>query len=144
MKPPLFDRRHSVTLLLTVFSALIMFVGTVQYRQYTHYRRGVAAEARGEMLAALSGYEAAIHFHTPFSPLVERSAERIRLIAEAAERRGDPEFALIAYRALRSSFYAARSLFLPGEKWILHCNGRIVELEQRQHPSPPAAGRGGE
>lgn len=141
MKPNLSNRHR--TLLLTLLSAFIIFAGTVQYRQYTHYARGVAAESRGEMLAALSGYEAAIHFHTPFSPFVQRSAERIRVIAEAAERRGDLEFALIAYRALRSSFYAARSLYLPGEKWIQLCNGRIVDLEQRLKSLPAASGGGG-
>jgi hypothetical protein len=118
----------------TVFLALLLFAATVQYRQYTQYQRGVAAEARGDLLTALSGYEAAIHFHTPFSPLVNRSAERIWAIAEAAERKGDITLSLIAYRALRSSFYAARSLYLPGQRWITACNERIVALEQRQHP----------
>lgn len=135
------SRRHTiVAVAVTILFALILFVGTVQIRQITHYRRAVAAEERGDRLAALSGYESAIRFHTPFSPLVDRSAARLWEMAERARTSGDPEFALIVYRDLRSSFYAARSLYVPGMDWIRRCDTRIVELEQQGVGSRTPAG----
>ncbi|GAB4294338.1 MAG: hypothetical protein Fur0034_02140 [Desulfuromonadia bacterium] len=140
MKRPLLHATTFRSIVTTLILSLILFIATVQYRQYTYYQRGVAAEAKGDLRGALSGYEAAIHFHTPFSPLVERSAARIWKIAEDAEKRGEIGFALIAYRALRSSFYAARSLYIPGERWIRGCNERIVQLEQREASLSPTGG----
>ena len=55
--------------------------------------------------------------YTPFSPLVERAAEKLWRIGRDLETRGDTEKALIAYRALRSSFYAPMGSSNPG------CNG---------------------
>ncbi len=119
------------TILITAVMAIILMAGATQYRQWVQYTRGQAAEATKNPIAAIAGYEAAIHMYTPGSPLVERSAQALWNLGLALETARDTERALIAYRALRSSFFAARSFFLPGQAWITRCNEKIVPLEQQ-------------
>jgi hypothetical protein len=66
--------------------------------------------------------------YTPFSSLVQKSAARIWTIGGKLEKAGDRERALIAYRALRSSFYAAKGLHTPGKAWISRCDEKIASL----------------
>jgi hypothetical protein len=63
---------------------------------------------------------------------VERSAERLWGLGEALERKSDPTRALVAYRSLRSSFYAVRGLNSPGTTWIARCDDKIAALVKLQ------------
>jgi hypothetical protein len=76
----------------------------------------------------LTGYESAIRMYLPFSSRVELSAQRIWDLAETAERTGDTERALDAYRSLRSAFYGVRWLRQPGQLWISRCDVKIAAL----------------
>ena len=120
------------TILITAALALLLMAGATQYRQWVQYSRGQAAMAAKNPIAAIAGFESAIHMYTPGSPLVARSAQSLWNIGLAFEAQRDTERALIAYRSLRSSFFAARSFFLPGQSWIQRCNEKIVTLEQQQ------------
>ena len=117
------------------FIALLLFWGNTQYRQWYQYRLGEKARGAGDTINAIAGYESAIHMYTPGSPLVERSATRLWELGESLERQGETEKALLAYRALRSSFYAAHGLIRPGQGWIARCDSRIAQLAK---PAPPA------
>ena len=91
--------------------------------------RGLAA---GDFVAAVAGYESALHMYTPASSLVDRSAQRLWALGEGAEGSGDLARALIAYRSLRSSFYAVAGLTTPGREWIERCDARISTLVKMQ------------
>ena len=117
------------------FIALIsvaLIWGTTLYRQHVQFAKGEQGVAAGDFLAAVSGYESALHMYTPFSSLVERSAQRLWELGELAVQRGDQPRALIAYRALRSSFYAAAGIYSPGRQWIERCDLRIDQLLKLQ------------
>jgi hypothetical protein len=75
--------------------------------------------------------------YLPWSPTVERSAERIWGLAEAAEKHHNPEQAVIAYRSLRSAFYAVRWLRQPGAAWISRCDSRIAALVSQRTKGNP-------
>ncbi|TWJ19473.1 tetratricopeptide repeat protein [Geobacter argillaceus] len=107
---------------------LIMIAVTIQYRQWRQFGKGEKALAVGDYIQAVAGFESAIHLYTPGSPLVSHSAEKLWQIGETLERQGDTDKALIAYRALRSSFYAAHWLITPGQSWIARCDGKIAQL----------------
>ncbi len=113
---------------VTAFVALILIWGTTWYRQRVQFARGEAAFAAGDPITAIAGYEAAIHMYNPGSSLNERAAAKLWSVGETLESRGDIERALIAYRALRSSWYAVRWLTQPGEEWIARCDRKIAEL----------------
>lgn len=118
----------AVNVAVIALISLILLAGNTQYRQWSQFAKAEAAEKKGDLTQALAGYEAAIHMYTPFSPLVTAAAERLWLMAEAAEQRGDRERALITCRSLRSSFYSAKWLLQPGEEWIKKCDERIAML----------------
>ncbi len=114
--------------LVTVAIAVALLWGNTLARQHEQFARGETARARGDMIAAIAGYEAAMHMYTPAGSLVERAAERLWSLGEGFERQGDRERALIAYRSLRSSCYAVRGLTQPGKAWIERCDRKIAML----------------
>jgi len=107
--------------------------GSTLARQREQFSRGEEALSRGDFVAAVAGYEAAIHMYTPWSSLVERSAARLWSLGEEMERKGNSKRALIAYRSLRSSFYAVRGLNSPGAEWIARCDGKIARLVAKRN-----------
>ena len=118
----------AVNLLVIALISIILVWANTWYRQWRQFNKGEEAMAGNQVIAAITGYESAIHMYTPFSPLVDRSAARLWEIARRCESEGDPERALIACRSLRSSFYAVRGLYQPGKEWIARCDVKIVEL----------------
>jgi hypothetical protein len=112
--------------------SIVLIWGTTLYRQHDQFTKGEKGMAAGDFPAAVSGYESALHMYTPFSPLVERSAQKLWDLGEMAAQRGDQQRALIAYRALRSSFYAAAGIYTPGEEWIRKCDARITQILAQQ------------
>jgi hypothetical protein len=117
------------------FIALISVVliwGTTLYRQHVQFEKGEQGLAAGDFVAAVAGYESALHMYTPFSSLVERSAQRLWDLGELAAKGGDQQRALIAYRSLRSSFYAVAGINTPGQEWIQKCDTRIAQILKLQ------------
>ncbi|HWI41537.1 MAG TPA: hypothetical protein VNX25_08620 [Verrucomicrobiae bacterium] len=121
-------RRIALNLAVIAAISLVLVSADVLHRQWTQFRKGERGVEAGDFAGAVAGYESAIHMYFPLSPLVSRSAERLWGIGEEFRRRGDRERALIAYRALRSSFYSAEWIFLPGRDWIRRCDERTAEL----------------
>lgn len=121
-------QRTACTILLAALLAFGLLWANVWQRQQTQFRAGLAGEQGGDFMVALTGYESAIRMYLPFSATVERSAERIWALGQAAEQRHDTEQALVAYRSLRSAFYAVAWLRQPGEDWIGRCDARIATL----------------
>jgi tetratricopeptide (TPR) repeat protein len=115
------------TVVIFLACLLIFFAGT-WWRLHDQFALGEAAFRRGDFTGAVAGYESAIHMYIPFNAKVEKSAQQLWNIGESSERIGDTNRALIAYRALRSSFYAARWLVTPGTEWIARCDKKIAAL----------------
>ena len=115
-----------------VLISLAMIWGNTLFRQHVQFEKGEKGAAAGDFLAAVAGYESAIHMYTPGSPLVEQSARKLWELGETAERRGDPVRALLVYRSLRSSFYAVAGITSPGKEWIVRCDARIASLLEAQ------------
>lgn len=120
--------RTLITTLIALLLSLLFLAANVNYRQKVQFQAGEQGEKAGNFMVALTGYESAIRMYLPFSPRIEQSAQRIWALGESAERRGDIERALIAYRSLRSAFYAVRWLRQPGETWIKRCDIKIAVL----------------
>ena len=112
---------------IALICLLLFFAGT-WWRLQDQFSRGEEAFRRGDFTGAVAGYESAIHMYIPFNSTIEKSAQQLWKIGENNERLGDVNRALIAYRALRSSFYAARWLVTPGMEWINRCDTKIAAL----------------
>lgn len=107
---------------------LLLFAAGTWFRMQAQFSLAEDALAKRDFAGAVAGYESAIHMYIPFSPTVEKAARQLWNIGESNERLGDVNRALIAYRALRSSFYAARWLVTPGQDWIARCDRKIAAL----------------
>ncbi len=112
---------------MVTLCSLLLLAGT-WWRLHDQFALGEDAFRRGDFAGAVAGYESAIHMYIPFHPAIEQSAQRLWSIAELNERQGDVNRALIAYRALRSSFYADHWLVTPGQEWIARCDSKIASL----------------
>ena len=128
----------AVNIALIAVIAIVLIWGNTLYRQHTQFDKGEKALASGDYIAAIAGFESSIHMYTPGSNLVERAAEKLWSIGEHYEQAGDMDKALIAYRSLRSSFYAVRGLTSPGREWIARCEGKIAQLVKIQQSQPKA------
>jgi hypothetical protein len=130
-------------ILLHIFLISVVFVvlfwGNTLFRQHSQFSLGEQALARRDVVATISGYASAIHMYTPGSSLVETAAARLWSLGESLERAGDTERALIAYRSLRSSFYAVRGLTNPGTEWIARCDGKLAKLTTKGSSSPKSS-----
>lgn len=128
------EKAKSIAVNMGVIALLCVLLiwGNTCYRQWQQFGKGEEALAKNDVIAAISGYESAIHMYTPFSPLVDRSAERLWGLVLSCEKKGDLQMALIACRSLRSSFYAVRGLYQPGKEWITRCDAKIADLVHRQ------------
>lgn len=118
----------AVNVAVIILVCLMLFFAGTWWRLHDQFVLGEDAFQRGDFAGAVAGYESAIHMYIPFSPAVEKSARRLWQIAETSERNGEINRALIAYRALRSSYYAAHWLVTPGREWIARCDARIAAL----------------
>jgi len=107
---------------------LLMFLAGTWWRLESQYKLGEDAFRRGDFPAAVAGFESAIHMYIPFHPKIEQAAGQLWRIGEINEQLGDVNRALIAYRSLRSSFYADHWLVTPGKEWIVRCDKKIAAL----------------
>ena len=125
----------AVNVAVIALIALILIWGVTGWRQWRQFTKGEEAHAAGDPIGAIAGYEASLHMYTPASPLVERAAGRLWDLAGELEQQGEREKALIAYRSLRSSFYAARGFTTPGLGWIERCDAKIAALVPQTQPT---------
>lgn len=107
---------------------LLLFLAGTWWRLSTQLNLAEEALRKGDFPNAVAGFESALHMYIPFHPSIEKAAEHLWQIGENNERLGDVNRALIAYRALRSSFYADRWLATPGKAWIARCDNKIAAL----------------
>lgn len=109
------------------FVALVLFV-KVSYSARQEFVRGTEADTRGEYTAAITHYERAIKWYTPFSRSVQLAVEHLWVLGTEAERRQDPSLASEAYWSLRGSLYAVQSMYLPYRDWMPRVEERIAAL----------------
>lgn len=119
--------------IVIVMISLMMFFASTWWRLNSQLKRGEAAFRAGDFAGAVAGFESALHMYIPFHPAINSAAEKLWQIGETFENRGDINRALIAYRSLRSSFYAAHWLVTPGTIWIGKCDKKIAALIPLRH-----------
>jgi hypothetical protein len=125
-----------------IFALLIamVWVKTFSYGQ-NQYEAGEKAMTVSDLKDAISDYETAIHMYSPFAGYVPASAERLWEIGQGFEKSGDYDWALIAYRSIRSSFYGVRSFYTPYKDWIARSDSEIDKVLALQAKKQSALAR---
>jgi hypothetical protein len=85
--------------------------------------------------AAIVHFRRAARWYAPLSPYHARALARLGELAASAERAGDREGALAAYRAVRGSILATRSLYVPQRALLEAANQHIASL-MADEPAP--------
>jgi hypothetical protein len=82
----------------------------------------------GNIAEAISAFDRSMHWYLPGSPTVARAVTGLEDIAKRAEKQGDNETALRAWRVARSGFYGAKWIVQPGKDIIARCDKNIARL----------------
>jgi tetratricopeptide (TPR) repeat protein len=134
-----------------VFIIFAILIAMVWFKTYSYgqnqYKEGEKAMAAGDLKNAISDYETSIHMYSPFAGYVPASANRLWQIGQRLEKSGDYDWALIAYRSLRSSLYGVRSFYAPYRDWIARSEsqiGKVLALQaEKVQAGAPASQAGG-
>ena len=110
---------------------ILLVSGRVFYLQRSHFMNAEEYFMKAEWKLAIREYDNAMHFYTPWSPYVQRSAEKLWQTGEMFEKQGRLEWARLAYASIRSSLYASRGLYTPRKDWIIKCDDKIADLNIR-------------
>jgi len=120
-------RKAVVVLGILLFVSVMLLLKTL-YSARQEFVYGEQAATRGEYEEAITHYERAIKWYTPFSTTVQMAVERLWQLGTEAETRGEWHLALEAYQALRASLYAVQSFYVPYQSWIPKTEARIAPL----------------
>ena len=115
----------------TIILAVAIIWINVYTRSVKYFNEGESFYKAGRLMEAVTSYETSAHAYTPFNSHVARSMDRMWEIGQLLEKTDIPQ-ALVAYRCLRSSVYAIRSLYMPYKEWIPKCDERIAALVSDQ------------
>jgi len=117
---------------LRVLSLVGMFVAMLYaktaYNARQDFALGEEAYTHGQYKNAITHYERAIKWYTPFSKTVRLAVERLWQLGIEAETREDWHLALEAYQSLRASLYAVQSFYVPYQSWIPKSEARLAPL----------------
>lgn len=133
-------QRHRLLLHIMGILSVLLILAAIFFVKVSSYAkvettRGDQAFQRQAYQEAITHYERAIKWYTPFSRSVKHAVERLWEIGSTAEQRNDLTIALAAYRSLRSGLYAVQSFHLPYPQRIVEAEAKIALLMAKvAHP----------
>lgn len=89
---------------------------------------GDSAQAAGDRREAIAQWRRAARWYVPGAPHVGRAYDRLENLALVAEREGDLDTALRAWRGVRGSILATRSFYTPFSDRLEPANRNIARL----------------
>jgi hypothetical protein len=124
-----------IGVVLGVVALRVITSSAAELRAADQYR------ARGELESAVVHYRRAARWYAPGSPFHVEALVKLGAIGEQAERGGDSELALSAYRAIRAAIMSARSFYVPERARLHAADERIASLMAALPPPPMDAGK---
>ncbi|MCB9475381.1 MAG: hypothetical protein H6685_00805 [Deltaproteobacteria bacterium] len=118
--------------LILVAIALLMIVVRVLVGGVRENRVAGQYLAQGNIPEAMAAYDRSLHWYLPLSPTFSTAIDGMRSIAEDAEKSGDVETAVVAWRLLRSGMYANEWWILPHKSLVAEADERIARLVAKQ------------
>lgn len=109
-------------------SALAVVAARVVWSARSELAQAAQALAANDEDAGIVHLRRAARWYAPGSPYHVRALEQLARIGASAEKRGDVDHALSAYRSLRGAIMAARSLYVPEPARLDAANRRIAAL----------------
>jgi hypothetical protein len=120
----------AVVVLLSFATARAVWVGEAELKKSDR------AFDAGRVASSLEHAERAAVEYAPGAPHVSLAFERMQAVASGAERRGQFELALDAWRAIRSALLQTRHPLSPDSELLERANGHIARLEAEMAQAP--------
>jgi hypothetical protein len=95
-----------------------------------------ALDGHGDRAVAVSHYRRAARWYAPLSPYPEQALTRLAEIGAQAEREGDIDLALSAWRSIRAATLGSRSFYVPYEDRLHEADRHIASLMAALPPPP--------
>lgn len=124
-----------LSVLFGAFALRVVTSAAGELRAADEYR------ARGDIEAAVVHYRRAARWYAPGSPYHVQALTHLASIGAQAERKGDTELALAAYRAIRAAIMSTRSFYVPEQDRLRAADERIAALMASLPPPPMDAGK---
>ena len=126
-----------LALQLLAFGAcvLLLVAARVVISARQELQQADALLSQADRAGAVVHYRRAARWYLPLSPYHVQALTRLAEVGAAAERAGDAELALSAYRALRGAILATRSTYVPERERLAAANDHIARLMSQQ-PAP--------
>jgi hypothetical protein len=116
--------------LLGAFAVRVVTSAAAELRAGDDYRE------HGQLEPALVHYRRAARWYAPGSPYHVEALRKLGAIGADAEKRGDTDLALSAYRAVRAAIMSTRSFYIPERARLEAADERIASL-MAALPAPP-------
>jgi hypothetical protein len=123
--------RRFVAVVLVVGFCLGVVVTRAVLEGRAALARGDTAAAAADHAEAVTWWRRAARWYVPGAPHVGRAYDRLENLAREAAERGDDQTALAAWRGVRGSILATRSVFTPHAHRLDPANRAIAALMAR-------------
>ena len=133
--------RAALRLLLMAACVLTLVSVRVVISARSELQQAQALLGEEDRDAAIVHLRRAARWYAPLSPYHARALGLLWELADRAERAGELERALSAYRGVRGAILATRSLYVPERARLTAANERIAELMSRQEVPGVDAGK---
>lgn len=129
-------------LLLTFAGILVLFL-TMTARSVLEARaeeaRARVALAAGDVDGAIIRLRASARWYAPFNVYASDALAELERLAGAAEKKGERDRALFAWRSIHASIHATRSFYMPHTERLARADERIAALMAAE-PAVPVEG----
>lgn len=127
--------RRIATVVLVGLALLGVVYGRVLFESRREWQEGRQWLAKDDPDEAIVHYRRAALWYAPINPWCGAALDGLAAIAKRAERRGETERALAAWRAVRGSILGTRSFYTPTPGRLRTANRHIAALMAKQ-PRP--------
>ncbi|MFH1130813.1 MAG: hypothetical protein V1754_05720 [Pseudomonadota bacterium] len=126
------SRRIGIFVIAGFFLVLASLTARMLLGARTQLMNAKLASSQGDVEAAILHLRRAMAFYLPGNPWVSTAHEHLLKIARQAEKKGQPELALNAWRQLRSAILSLRGITTPFSESLPEINGRIATLAVKE------------
>ncbi len=120
--------RRLIRVAVIALALLGVLAGRVLVSARAELDRAQGLAFEGDVEGAIVHYRRAARWYAPLSPYHREALDKLMAIGAGAERQGETERALSAYRAVRSAIMSARSFYTPEREKLDRADRRIAAL----------------
>lgn len=127
-------RTVAISLLSLIVLMLVMSARALLESRAESARASVALAA-GDLDLAIVRLRSSARWYTPFNGYAQSSLERLELLAQQADARGEHARALSAYRSMHAAIQATRSFYTPHTELLRRADQHIAALMASEPPA---------